>query len=84
MFSVIREFLSARAEYERNLLCLYVVVDGFTPCLYGPNAVGWNGKPVGRIGCAHAGRQDDWLLYAMGLKGSCPSFWLDQNRFQRV
>lgn len=35
MFSVIREFLSASAEYERSLLCLYVVVDGFTPCLYG-------------------------------------------------
>lgn len=31
MLSAIREFLSARAEYERSLLCLYVVVDGFTP-----------------------------------------------------
>lgn len=42
-------------------------------CLYGPNAVGWDGKPVGRIGCAHADRQNDWMLYGMGLKGPCPS-----------
>lgn len=30
MVSAIREFLSARVEYERSLLCLYVV-EGFTP-----------------------------------------------------
>lgn len=52
-------------------------------CLYGPNAVGYDGKPVGRMGCANADRQGDSMLYLMGLKWPCPSYWLDQNRFER-
>lgn len=35
------------------------------------------------VGCAHAGRKDDWAKYAM-LGYGCPSYWLDQNRFQRI
>ena len=51
-------------------------------CLYGPNAIGYNGKPLNRMGCAHADRQRDWMMYF--IYGSrCPSFWLDQNRFRR-
>lgn len=51
-------------------------------CLYGPNAVGWDGKAVRRLGCGHADRQDDWTFY-MIRRQACPSYWLDQNRFQR-
>lgn len=51
-------------------------------CLYGPNAIGWDGKPVGRMGCGHADRQRDWMLYAI-YGAACPSYWLDQNRFER-
>lgn len=53
-------------------------------CLYGPNAIGWNGKPVGIIGCGCADRQSDWMLYRWGIKSVCPSYWLDQNRFERI
>lgn len=59
------------------------VPENCSTCLYGPNAVGYGGKPVGRIGCAHADRQKDFMLYGMGFKWPCPSFWLDQNRFER-
>lgn len=36
-------------------------------------------------GCAHADRQRDWMHYRMwnGLE-QCPSWWLDQNRFERA
>ena len=36
-------------------------------------------------GCAHADRQRDWMRYRvwMGLE-QCPSWWLDQNRFERA
>lgn len=51
-------------------------------CLYGPNALNYDGKPVGRLGCAHADRQKDWMLYGI-FGGRCPSYWLDQNRFER-
>ncbi len=61
-----------------------IVPENCTTCLYELKAVGWDGKPIGRIGCAHADRQGDWMLYMMGLRGLCPSFWLDQNRFDRV
>lgn len=58
------------------------VPENCSTCLYGPNAVGWDGKPIRRLGCAHADRQKDWMHYAL-IKSGCPSFWLDQNRFQR-
>ena len=61
-----------------------IVPENCYTCLYGPNAIGWDGKPIGRLGCGHADRKEDWMLYGMGLKGPCPSFWLDQNRFERV
>ena len=51
-------------------------------CLYGPNALGYNGKPVGRMGCGHADRQKDWMRY-MIYGAPCPSYWLDQHRFER-
>lgn len=60
------------------------VPEDCSTCLYGPNAVGYDGKFLTRIGCAHADRQGDSMLYLMGLKSNCPSFWLDQNRFNRV
>lgn len=47
------------------------VPEDCSTCLYGRS-----------YGCAHADRQKDWPLYRMGR--ICPSFWLDQNRFQRV
>lgn len=50
------------------------VPEDCTTCLYGrPN---W---------CAHADRQRDWMRYRvwMGLE-QCPSWWLDQNRFERA
>lgn len=52
-------------------------------CLYGPNALDYNGKPVNRMGCAHADRQQDYMFYMMfgAARGVCPSFWLDQHRF---
>ena len=59
------------------------IPENCSTCLYGPNAIGWNGKPVRIIGCGHADRQGDWMLYSMGLKTHCPSFWLDPARFQR-
>lgn len=54
-------------------------------CLYGPNALDYNGHPVGRMGCAHAGRQKDFMFYMMfgAARGRCPSYWLDQNRYER-
>lgn len=51
-------------------------------CLYGPNAIAYNGKPIGRMGCGHADRKGDWMKY--GLFGGCPSYWLDQNRFSQI
>lgn len=36
----------------------------------------------GYCGCGHADRQRDWLHYA--AFGGCPSWWLDQNRFERA
>lgn len=50
------------------------VPENCATCLYGrPN------------GCAHADRQRDWMHYRMwnGLE-QCPSWWLDQNRFERA
>ena len=60
------------------------VQENCATCFYGPNAVGYDGKPVNRMGCAHADRQCDSMLYLMGLKNNCPSFWLDQARFERI
>lgn len=57
------------------------IPENCSTCLYGPNAVGWDGKPVGRLGCAHADRQQDSMVYLMGLKSQCPSYWPDQNRY---
>lgn len=36
-------------------------------------------------GCANADRQKDWTYYRVwkGLK-RCPSWWLNQNRFERA
>lgn len=36
-------------------------------------------------GCANADRQKDWMHYRVwkGLE-QCPSWWLDQNRFDRA
>ena len=36
-------------------------------------------------GCANADRQKDWMHYRVwkGLE-QCPSWWLDQNRFERT
>ena len=65
--------------YERKW-----VPENCKTCLYGPCAVGWDGKPVNRRGCAHADRQWDWMQYMLGVIGPCPSFWLDQNRFERM
>lgn len=33
------------------------IPENCSTCLYGPNAIGWNGKPVRSIGCGHADRQ---------------------------
>ena len=52
-------------------------------CLYGPNAVGYDGRPVARMGCGHADRQRDFMMYMLGFKQNCPSYWLDQNRYER-
>ena len=41
-------------------------------CLYG--------RPYG---CAHADRKEDWLQYRL-YDRVCPSYWLDQNRFERA
>lgn len=59
------------------------IPENCSTCLYGPNAVGYDGQPV-RLGCGHADRQQDWMLYGLGLKGKCPSYWLDQNRYVRA
>lgn len=50
------------------------VPENCSTCLYGKI-----------YGCAHADRQKDWTYYRMwrGLK-PCPSWWLDQNRFERA
>ena len=37
----------------------------------------------GEFGCAHADRKEDWLQYRLYGK-VCPSYWLDQNRFERA
>lgn len=58
------------------------IPENCSTCLYGPNAIGYNGKIVRRIGCGHADRQKDWMNYAI-FGASCPSYWLDQNRFER-
>lgn len=58
------------------------VPDNCSTCLYGPNAIGYDGKPIGRLGCAHADRQKDWMRYGL-LGQTCPSYWLDHNRFER-
>lgn len=58
------------------------IPENCSTCLYGPNAVGYDGRPIGRIGCAHADRQSDWMKYAI-FGADCPSYWLDQNRFER-
>lgn len=59
------------------------IPENCSTCLYGPNARGYDGKFVRVIGCGHADRQGDWSLYSFGLKQHCPSYWLDQNRFER-
>ena len=64
--------------YERKK-----VPENCSTCLYGPNAISYDGKQTRMMGCGHAGRQGDWMCYAMGLR-KCPSYWLDQNRFQRA
>lgn len=64
---------------ERKRVC-----ENCSTCLYGPKAVGWNGERVRYAGCGHADRQNDWPMYAMGMRGQCPSYWLDQNRFERA
>lgn len=33
--------------------------------------------------CSHASRQQDWLKYGL-LGAGCPSYWLDQHRFESV
>lgn len=50
------------------------VPEGCTTCLY-YRFNGW----------ANADRQKDWMHYRV-LKGleQCPSWWLDQNRFERA
>ena len=62
-----------------------VVPSNCGTCLYGPNALDCYGKPVKRMGCAHADRQDDFMFYMMfgASRGVCPSFWLDQHRFEQ-
>lgn len=37
------------------------------------------------FGCGHADRQKDWDYYRFwqGLR-PCPSYWLDQTRFERA
>ena len=63
--------------YERKC-----VPENCSTCLYGPNAIGYDGRIVRRMGCCHADRQKDWMIYAI-FGASCPSYWLDQNRFER-
>lgn len=58
------------------------VPENCSTCLYGPNARGYNGQFVRFAGCGHADRKDDWPIYAFGIR-HCPSYWLDQNRFER-
>lgn len=52
-------------------------------CLYGPNALDSSGHPIGRMGCAHADRRNDYMRFML-FGGHCPSFWLDQNRYERL
>lgn len=47
------------------------VPENCSTCLYGRG-----------LGCGHADRKQDWMRYA--LLGNCPSYWLDQNRFEPV
>lgn len=58
------------------------VPENCSTCLYGPNAIGWDGNPVRGISCGCADRRNDWMRYAI-YGAPCPSFWLDQNRFER-
>lgn len=67
---------------------VYVAPDGRYHCF----ACGHDGKtePTGGLnycfnGCANADRQKDWMRYRVwkGLE-QCPSWWLDQNRFERA
>lgn len=58
------------------------VPENCSTCLYGPNALRYDGKPVGRIGCGNANMQNGWMRYAM-LGVGCAHYWLDQNRFER-
>lgn len=52
-------------------------------CLYGPNALRYDGSPVGRMGCGNANRREDYLRYFMfGVR--CPSYYLDHNRYKEV
>lgn len=63
--------------YERKQ-----IPENCSTCLYGPNAVGYDGKSVRSFGCGHANRQGDWMKYAI-YGGDCPSYWIDHNRFER-
>lgn len=49
------------------------VPENCSTCLYG--------RCLG-AGCDHADRQGDWFKYA--IFGGCPSYWLDQHRFEPV
>lgn len=69
------------------MACVYKkkdVPENCSTCLYGPNALRCDGTPVNRIRCAHADRQDDWMVYRLFDIKNCPSYWLDQNRYERV
>lgn len=59
------------------------IPENCSTCLYGPNALDYDGKPINRLGCGHADRQHDFTFYMMfgAARGRCPSFWLDQNRY---
>lgn len=39
------------------------VPENCSTCLYSPNAIGWDGNPVGGFGCGCADRRNDWMRY---------------------
>lgn len=67
-----------------NVIKVEHVPENCQTCFYGPNALDYNGKPIVRLGCAHADRQKDSILYLIGLKSGFPSYWLDHTRYERI
>ena len=79
-----KEFFGERSWFPQDLI-LYqsMYLTAIDECLPdGECGFDVLGRPNG---CAHADRQKDWMRYRvwMGLE-RCPSWWLDQKRFERA